>query len=238
MRIRSTSIIGLCLSLAACTVSTASEQSGAGAGEPAAEGVAMNDEGASNAAPAAESDPSAPANADSDADPAVDSGSAPLGDAGVDAAPKPKIPAPTKGYLHAYTSTGTCEFSLDGVYKSTGTVLDLSLYGDGYVVGCKHSSGKYIEKAAIIEAGKTSNVLFDIQIIPAPSYGTGTLVAVAVGGSCAFSVNGVFIGSGATVTEELEPGTYSVACKPVSGATKSRSVTVSAGNTAMAMFKL
>jgi serine/threonine-protein kinase len=66
----------------------------------------------------------------------------------------------------------------------------------------------------------------------------GTLVAVAVGGSCAFSVNGASKGSGATIKVQLKAGTYSVSCKPVSGATKSRSVTVSSGQTAMAMFKL
>lgn len=160
-----------------------------------AEGSAANDEGASNAAgsnaapsSSGESDPSAPPSADSDAEP-------PAADAGVDAAPKPKIPAPTKGYLHAYA-------------------------------------------IAVIEAGKTTNVMFDFQIIPAPSDdGMGTLVAVAVGGSCAFSVNGSSVGSGATVKVPLKAGTYSVACKPVSGATKSRSVTVTEGNTAMAMFK-
>jgi serine/threonine-protein kinase len=73
----------------------------------------------------------------------------------------------------------------------------------------------------------------------APSGGDmGTLVAVAVGGSCAFSVNGASKGSGATIKVPLKPGTYSVSCKPVTGATKSRSVTVTSGGTAMAMFKL
>lgn len=68
--------------------------------------------------------------------------------------------------------------------------------------------------------------------------GTGTLVAVAVGGSCAFSVNGASKGSGATIKVQLPAGTYSVSCKPATGATKSRSVTVTGGGTAMAMFKL
>jgi serine/threonine-protein kinase len=36
----------------------------------------------------------------------------------------------------------------------------------------------------------------------------------------------------------MAPGTYSVSCKPASGATKSRSVTIKSGETAMAMFKL
>ncbi len=73
---------------------------------------------------------------------------------------------------------------------------------------------------------------------PPDSGGMGTLVAVAVGGSCAFSVNGASKGSGATIKVQLKPGSYSVSCKPVSGATKSKSVTVTSGGTAMAMFKL
>lgn len=73
---------------------------------------------------------------------------------------------------------------------------------------------------------------------PAGGDGMGTLVAVAVGGSCTFSVNGASKGSGATIKVQLKAGTYSVSCKPVTGATKSRSVTVSSGQTAMAMFKL
>jgi serine/threonine-protein kinase len=66
----------------------------------------------------------------------------------------------------------------------------------------------------------------------------GTLVAVAVGGSCAFSVNGASKGSGSSIKVQLKPGTYSVTCKPASGASKSKSVTLKAGSTAMAMFKL
>lgn len=73
---------------------------------------------------------------------------------------------------------------------------------------------------------------------PPDTGGMGTLVAVAVGGSCAFSVNGASKGSGATIKVQLKPGSYSVSCKPVSGATKSKSVTVTSGGTAMAMFKL
>jgi serine/threonine-protein kinase len=73
---------------------------------------------------------------------------------------------------------------------------------------------------------------------PGASGGTGTLVAVATGGSCAFSVNGASKGSGTSTKVQLKPGTYSVTCKPSSGATKSRSVSVKSGETAMVSFKL
>ena len=67
---------------------------------------------------------------------------------------------------------------------------------------------------------------------------TGTLVAVAVGGTCAFSVNGSSKGTTSTLKLSLKPGTYSVTCAPSTGASKSKSVTVTSGSTAMAMFKL
>jgi eukaryotic-like serine/threonine-protein kinase len=66
----------------------------------------------------------------------------------------------------------------------------------------------------------------------------GTIVAVAVGGTCAFSVNGASKGTMSTLKLQVKAGSYSVTCKPSTGATKSKSVTVTGGGSAMAMFKL
>jgi len=74
--------------------------------------------------------------------------------------------------------------------------------------------------------------------VPAPAAATGTLVAVAVGGPCSFTVNGASKGKSSSLRLSLKAGTYSVTCKPASGAAKSKSVTVRPGETAMAMFKL
>jgi serine/threonine-protein kinase len=68
--------------------------------------------------------------------------------------------------------------------------------------------------------------------------GRGTLVAVSVGGTCTFLVNGASKGRSSSLRLPLKPGTYSVTCKPASGAAKSKSVTVRPGETAMAMFRL
>ena len=73
---------------------------------------------------------------------------------------------------------------------------------------------------------------------PAASGDMGTIVAVAVGGTCAFSVNGASKGTMSTLKLQVKPGSYSVTCKPSTGATKSKSVTVTGGGSAMAMFKL
>lgn len=75
-------------------------------------------------------------------------------------------------------------------------------------------------------------------VAPPPATGNGELVAVAVGGSCTFSINGAQKGTTAQLKLSLPPGAYSVTCKPASGATKTRSVIIKPGATAMAMFKL
>ena len=72
----------------------------------------------------------------------------------------------------------------------------------------------------------------------APSGGKGTLMAVAVGGSCSFSINGAPKGTSSSLRLSVDPGTYAVNCKPESGALRSKSVVVKSGETAMAAFKL
>jgi serine/threonine-protein kinase len=76
---------------------------------------------------------------------------------------------------------------------------------------------------------------------PPPAGGNlnGTLVAVAVGGSCLFSVNGASKGTSSQLKLSVPAATYSVSCKPSNGgAQKTRSVVIKSGETAMAMFKL
>jgi serine/threonine-protein kinase len=73
---------------------------------------------------------------------------------------------------------------------------------------------------------------------PSSSGANGSLVAVAVGGNCAFAVNGASKGTSSTLKVSLKPGSYTVTCRSSSGATKSKGVTVRSGETAMAMFKL
>jgi len=71
-----------------------------------------------------------------------------------------------------------------------------------------------------------------------PKSGDGALVVVAVGGTCAFTVNGVPKGTTNSLKLSVPPGSYNVACKPSTGATQSKAVTVKSGFSAMAMFKL
>ena len=72
---------------------------------------------------------------------------------------------------------------------------------------------------------------------PAES-GSGRLLAIASGGSCAFSVDGGSKGSGSSLSVSLPAGKHSVTCKPSSGSAKSRSVTIKANETSMLTFKL
>jgi serine/threonine-protein kinase len=66
----------------------------------------------------------------------------------------------------------------------------------------------------------------------------GSLVAVTTGAPCTFIVNGAARGSGTQVRIQLKPGTYSVSCKPTTGVTKSRSVTIASGESRLVSFKL
>ncbi len=90
-----------------------------------------------------------------------------------------------------------------------------------------------------LTTGKASTKTVKTPPPPPPAGGAnGTLLAVAVGGTCAFSVNGAGKGTSSSLSLSLKPGTYSVTCRPASGATKSKSVNVKSGEKAMAAFKL
>lgn len=65
----------------------------------------------------------------------------------------------------------------------------------------------------------------------------GTLVAVAVGGTCEFLVDGKAMANGSTLKLQLAPGVYVVACRRVGGV-ETRSVEVRSGATGMVMFRL
>lgn len=71
-----------------------------------------------------------------------------------------------------------------------------------------------------------------------PASGTGTLLAIASGGSCAFSVDGGGRGSGSSLSVKLPAGSHTVTCAPSSGAAKSRGVKIKPGETSMLTFKL
>ncbi len=73
---------------------------------------------------------------------------------------------------------------------------------------------------------------------PPKSGDPGTLVLIAVGGTCAFSVNGASKGTTNSVKVSVPAGNYSVSCKPASGAARSKSASVKAGKTVTVMFKL
>ncbi len=223
--------MGLCLSLVACTVTV--EKMGAGSDDPKAEPGTSEGPAEAPADPSAPSTPSDPSDPGAPA-PAADAGVPPLADAGADAAapPKHQIPVPTFGRLQASSKAGdVCVFTVDGMIKGTSTFLDVSLVTGTYTVACKRADGVVASQTAVISQNQTTTVVFDF---PA----NGTLVAVAIDGVCAFYVNGSSKGTTSTLKLSLPPSTYLVECKPAGAATKSRTVTIKSGETAMAMFQL
>jgi hypothetical protein len=65
---------------------------------------------------------------------------------------------------------------------------------------------------------------------------SGTVVAVAVGGLCKFSVDGESKGEAPTLRLSVPPGTHKVVCATRKGKPKSMDLSVSAGATALATF--
>jgi hypothetical protein len=66
----------------------------------------------------------------------------------------------------------------------------------------------------------------------------GLLVAVAVGKSCTFVVDGRSLGVQSRIRLELSEGTHSVSCTPEGGPKRTRSVQVTSGRASIASFRL
>jgi Mg-chelatase subunit ChlD len=67
--------------------------------------------------------------------------------------------------------------------------------------------------------------------------GPATLVAIAIGGSCAFAVDGVSHGTRSSIRVEVSPGPHTVSCT-TSGGTRTQRVNAQPGKPAIASFKL
>jgi hypothetical protein len=144
-----------------------------------------------------------------------------------------KLQFPT-GRLHAYTKSGeACAWTVNGTPKGTGLTLDQKLLIGTYNVRCTRADGATATQSVEIKADAISTA---ILAFPAEN---GTLVAVAVGGKCGFSVNGVDKGVRSQLELSVAPRVYAISCKPSTGAaTQTKYVKITTGNTAMAMFKL
>lgn len=146
------------------------------------------------------------------------------------------------GSIKTMTSSGgACAWTVDGKSYGTNTGFTTVLSVGFHPVTCSRASDGFVstQNVTVIES-KTTDVKMWLPAPPPPPAptGKGELVAVAVGGSCTFAVNGASKGTSAQLKLELWPGTYSVSCKPASGSQKTRSVIIKPGETAMAMFKL
>lgn len=72
----------------------------------------------------------------------------------------------------------------------------------------------------------------------ASSGGKGTLVAIAIGGSCSFAVDGSPKGTSSSIRVSVSVGTHTVSCTPPGGASRSQSVNVRDGKPGIASFRL
>jgi hypothetical protein len=65
----------------------------------------------------------------------------------------------------------------------------------------------------------------------------GTLVAMAIGASCAFAIDGTPMGTSSSVRKKVAPGNHAVSCRKVGGTTRTRSVSVQPGKASVTVFK-
>lgn len=73
---------------------------------------------------------------------------------------------------------------------------------------------------------------------PKPKGGKGTLVAIAIGGSCAFSVDGAPKGTKSSLRLKVPTGPHTVSCAPPGKATRTQRVVVKSDQPGIASFKL
>jgi len=78
----------------------------------------------------------------------------------------------------------------------------------------------------------------DVSSAPKAAPGEkGTLVAMAIGASCAFTVDGAGLGTRSSVRKKVSAGAHTVSCTKVGGTTRTRTVNVTPGKAAVAVFK-
>jgi serine/threonine-protein kinase len=74
--------------------------------------------------------------------------------------PTVEAPANERGMLSAVAIGGTCAFSLDGVYKSTGSSLYLSLKPGAHTLTCKRAHGPQGFRMVQVEPRRTTTTAF------------------------------------------------------------------------------
>jgi serine/threonine-protein kinase len=67
---------------------------------------------------------------------------------------------------------------------------------------------------------------------------TGTLVAIAIGGNCAFAVDGAPKGTKSSIRVKVPVGPHTVSCSPPGKATRTQRVNVKSSKPGMATFRL
>jgi serine/threonine-protein kinase len=147
------------------------------------------------------------------------------------------VPVVTATAPPAVTATATASDTAPAASAPAPPATEEPVASKKAVTGGSGGGGTSVSKPVVTADPPPAKTVKPVDP-PASGGATGTLMAVALGGSCAFSVNGSSKGSGSSMKVTLPPGTYSVMCKPAGGAIKSKSITVKSGATAMATFKL
>lgn len=167
--------------------------------------------------------------------------------------PELRAPSPVEasmGQLLAEQEGGTCDFSIDGRSHGTSVALDLPLVIGDYDVVCKRGLQSQHQRVRIV-ARKTTRVVFqfaenvveELDPFEDPSEEAvttgevGTLVAIAIGGSCLFTVDGKAAGQKSSLRRKVPIGAHTVTCKTLKNL-KTQTVVVATDKPGIASFKI
>jgi hypothetical protein len=157
----------------------------------------------------------------------------------VESTPTPMRPgsvAPANGRLNVAARGGACDLAIDGVSRGWHTTLSVELAPGRHRVRCVDGADRERVRSVVVHSGQETRVTFSLPF--GSEEPMGTLVAIAIGGTCAFSIDGQAHGTASSLRLKLPVGAHEVSCKPEGGAVRTQRVNVAEDKPGIASFRL
>ena len=164
-----------------------------------------------------------------------------------DVQPEPPVPAPLQvapagpasklpvGSLVVETEGGECDLTINGKRQGKHAKLQKTLPIGDTIVICETSDGEVLQRIANIDEAGPTTVTFEITIADDSK---GSLVAIAIGGSCKFTIDGEDHGTKSSLRIKVPIGMHSVACVDGSDAARHQRVMVTKDKPGIASFRV
>jgi hypothetical protein len=160
----------------------------------------------------------------------------------------PPAVVPTTGQLLAEQVGGSCEFFVGAKAFGDMEELDVALPAGAHDVVCRRGLQSQHQRLEIV-AGKTTRVIFRFGANtveepgedPSPDADKGdrgTLVGIAIGGSCRFTVDGEDKGIKSSFRVKIAVGPHVVGCEVPKGKLKTQTVVVAEDKPGIASFRI